>query len=80
MYMYIGLRSPGMAPFRWACTLFAPLGGGVLDLFLGFQYSKTSVDSLSVKKLLANNFEAEPWQVVVAMYTYTHVYTYIYIY
>jgi len=40
LYVPRSLRSPGPAPFRWACTLFAPLAGGALDLFLGFQYSR----------------------------------------
>lgn len=69
LYVPRSLRSPGPAPFRWACTLFAPLAGGALDLFLGFQYSRSSIDRLSVHKLLANNFEAEPWQVVFEIHT-----------
>ena len=40
LYVPRSLRSPGPAPFRWACTLFAPLGGGGLDIFRGFQYSR----------------------------------------
>jgi len=69
LYVPKGLRSPGPAPFRWACTLFAPFGGSLLDMFVGFQYSKSSIEPVSVKKLLANNFESEPWQVVFEIHT-----------
>ena len=69
LYVPKGLRSPGPAPFRWACTLFAPIGGGLFDMFVGFQYSKSSIEPLSVKKPLANNFESEPWQVVFEIHT-----------
>ena len=69
LYVPKGLRSPGPAPFRWACTLFAPIGGGMWDMFVGFQYSASSIEPLSVKKLLANNFESEPWQVVFEIHT-----------
>ena len=69
LYVPKSLRSPGPAPFRWACTLMAPFGATVFDFFLGFQYSASSVDKLSVQKLLANNFEAEPWQVVFEIHT-----------
>jgi pimeloyl-ACP methyl ester carboxylesterase len=69
LYVPRSLRSPGPAPFRWACTLMAPFGGSFADFFLGFQYSKSTVDRLSIQKLLANNFEAEPWQVVFEIHT-----------
>ncbi|EKX52547.1 hypothetical protein GUITHDRAFT_150582 [Guillardia theta CCMP2712] len=69
LYVPRSLRSPGMAPFGWACALLAPLGGTFLDLFLGFQYSPSSIRRDIARRLLAHNFEAEPWQVVFEIHT-----------
>lgn len=54
---------------RWLNALFAPLAGGPLDPFLGFQYSASSMAPGDARRLLSNNFEAEPWQVVFEIHT-----------
>jgi len=70
LYVPRGLRSPGLAPFSWANSIFAPLGGGLFDMFNGFQYNSGMASKAEdIKVLLANNFESEPWQVVFDIHT-----------